>query len=205
MFRGKFLCALKELYENGNLNLCGNEHLQDPDAWKCLINDLFEKRWLPFVKETFNGKGNAVKYLARYSYRTAIANSRILSVDNETVTFRYKDYSDGKTKIMTVKGKSFIGLFLLHVLPSGFHRVRFSGYLVNSRKIRNLKLIHRLRNTVYGGNPFREMNITRLILALYGKDICKCPECSGNLIRYPRGMPISMLPSRFTDLNQAMD
>ena len=205
MFRGKFLCAMKELYENGRLNLYGNEYLRDPDTWKCFLNNLFEKRWLPFVKETFNGKGNAVKYLARYSYRTAIANSRILSIDDETVTFRYKDYSDGKAKIMTVKGETFIGLFLLHVLPSRFHRVRFSGYLANSKKSRNLKMIHRLRNTVYGGNPFRKMDTARLILALYGRDICKCPECSGNLIRYPRGRPGSILPSHSTFPNPAMD
>lgn len=86
-----------------------------------------------FVKETLNGKGNAVKYLAGYC-RTAIANSHILSMDDETVTFPYKDYLDDRTKSITVKGETFIDLFLMHVLPSGFHRVRFSDHLTNSRK-----------------------------------------------------------------------
>ena len=194
MFRGKFLCSLKSLHDSGELAIPCGSRLEDSDEWKAFINRLFEKRWLPFVKETFNGKGNAVKYLARYSYRTAIANSRIVSADEDSVTFRYKDYADGNAeKTMTVGGEEFVGMFLRHVLPSGFHRVRFSGYLTNCKKSRNLKLIHRLRNTEYGGNPFRKMNMAGLILAFYGKDICSCPECSGKIIRLPRGIPLSML------------
>ena len=204
-FRGRYLTGLKKLYDKGLLNLSCRSELQNPDEWKVFINSLFEKPWLPFVKETFNGKGNAIRYLARYSYRTAIANSRIISVDDEMVTFRYKDYADGsRQKIMTVKGTDFIGMMLQHVLPSGFHRVRFSGYLNNAKKTKNLKLIHSLRNTVYFGNPYRTMKTAELIMSLYGKDICSCPECSGKLIQYPRGTPLSMLPSLFTDIHFAM-
>lgn len=194
MFSGKFLCALKQLHKDGKLSLPHALDLEDPAKWQAFIDRLFEKRWLPFVKETFNGKGNAVKYLARYSYRTAIANSRIISVDDKSVTFRYRDYADGNAeKTLTVTGDGFVGMFLQHVLPSGFHRTRFSGYLTNCKKSRNLKLIHRLRNTVYSGNPFRRMGTAELILSLYGKDICSCPECSGKMIRLPRGIPLSML------------
>ena len=65
--------------------------LADPSRFQELIDRLFQKRWLSFVKETFNGKGNAIRYLARYSFRTAIANSRITEVTDTHVTFRYKD------------------------------------------------------------------------------------------------------------------
>ena len=206
MFRGKFLCSLKELYSEGRLDLSGSEHLKEKEEWSRYINKLFAKRWLPFVKETFNGKGNAIRYLARYSYRTAIANSRIVSVSDETVTFRYKDYSDDSTeKTMTVDGAEFIGMFLRHILPSGFHRVRFSGYLTNSRKTANLKLIHRLRNTVYPGNPYRDMNVSALMMALYGKDICRCPECSGKLRSLPRGTPFCRLPVRIKEMLTAAE
>ena len=95
-------------------------------------------------------------------------------------------------------------MFLQHVLPKGFNRIRFSGYLTNCRKTENLKLIHRLRNTVYVGNPYREMKAAELLVALYGKDICSCPECSGRMIRLPRGMPLSMLPSHFQEQLSAM-
>ena len=194
MFRGKFLCSLKRLYDTGKLDLTRTPGLQNPVAWQSFIDALFAERWLPFVKETFNGKGNAVSYLARYSYRTAIANSRIVSLDSETVSFRYTDYADGnKEKIRTVKGVDFIALFLQHVLPSGFHRVRFAGYLTNCRKYRNLKLIHRLRNTVFQGNPCRKMNTAQLMKLFYGRDICICPVCSGDLQYLPRGFPLTVL------------
>lgn len=195
MFRGKYLCALKRLYDAGKLDLPACPQFRDPDGWKEFINLLFSKQWLPFVKETFNGKGNAIAYLARYSYRTAISNSRIVSVTETEVSFRYKDYADGSAeKTLTVDGEKFIGMFLQHILPGGFSRIRYAGYLTNCAKTRNLKLIHRLRSTVYPGNPYRKMKIAELMKLLYGKDICSCPECSGKLIRLPRGMPLSMLP-----------
>ena len=195
MFRGKYLCGLKKLYEAGELDLACTPHLENPVRWKDFIDRLFGRRWIPFVKETFNGKGNAVRYLARYSFRTAIANSRITEVTETHVTFRYKDYRNGqKEKTMTVKGTDFVGMFLQHVLPKGFNRVRFAGYLTNCRKTKNLKRIHQLRSSAYPGNPYRSMGIPELFLALYGKDLCVCPECSGKMVRLPRGTPASMLP-----------
>ena len=194
-FRGRYLSGLKKLYESSSIDLTGQKDLQDPNGWKAFINSLFSKKWIPFIKETFNGKGNAIRYLARYSFRTAIANSRIVEVTDTHVTFRYKDYSDGnREKLLTVKGTDFIDMFLQHILPRGFNRVRFSGYLTNSRKSANLKLIHRLRNTVFPGNPYRTMHVAELIMTLYGKDICRCPECSGRMIRFSRGMPAEKLP-----------
>lgn len=196
MFRGKYLCSLKKLYINGELNFFQNEELMDPSAWESFIEMLFAKKWIPFIKETFNGKGNAIRYLARYSFRTAIANSRICQITETHVSFKYKDYADGsKEKVLCVKGTDFIGLFLQHILPKRFNRMRFSGYLSNCKKTQNLKLIHLLRNTIYKGNPYRKMNTAELILVLYEKDICKCPECSGKMIHFPRGLPITMLPS----------
>ena len=196
MFRGKYLCGLKKLYDAGNLDLSPDPSLANPSGWKQFIDSLFAKRWLPFVKETFNGKGNAIRYLARYSYRTAIANSRILSIDGEKVVFKYKDYSDGsKEKTMSMNGISFIGMFLQHVLPSGFHRIRLSGYLTNSQKTKNLKRIHFLRSTIFLGNPYRKMKMAELMKTLFSKDICHCPVCSATMIRLPRGMPLACVES----------
>lgn len=204
MFRGKYLCALKKLYEDGCLDISCLDHADD-SGFQSFIDRLFQKQWLPFIKETFNGRGNAIRYLARYSFRTAIANKRIVDVTDTDVTFRYKDYADGnREKLLTVKGTDFIGLFLQHVLPKGFNRVRFSGYLTNCRKTKNLKLIHRLRASVYPGNPYRTMKTADLFQALYGVDICSCPECSGRMIRLPRGMPAHRLPSHLISELSAM-
>lgn len=195
MFRGTYLVKLKQLYEDGELDLSRTRHLEDPAKWKAFIDGLFSKHWLPFVKETFNGNGNAIKYLARYSFRTAIANSRITDISETHVSFRYKDYADGnKEKIQTVKGTAFIAMFLQHVLLKGFNRVRFCGYLTNCRKTKNLTLIHKLRNSAYPGNPYRNIKIAELFLELYGVDLNTCPNCSGKMIRLPRGMPDSGLP-----------
>ena len=79
------------------------------------MDSMFKKRWLPFVKKTFNGMGNAIRYLARYSFRTAIANSRIVSVDGRYSTFRYKCYADGsREKELRVDAEASIGPFLHH-------------------------------------------------------------------------------------------
>ena len=195
-FRGRFLCALKRLHDAGEL--CIPKSLEDLDKWKTYINKLFSKRWLPFVKETFNGKGNAIEYLGRYSYRTAISNSRIISFDEENVTFRYKDYSDnGVQKTKTVSGVKFVDLFLQHVLPKGFSRIRYAGILTNNQKAKNLKRIYHLRNTEYLGNPYKKMKMRELILCLFNRDIECCPACGGSMIplESTRGQPRTMAPS----------
>ena len=90
---------------------------------------------LPHIKETFNGFSKAITYLASYVFRSAISNSRIDSVDDFGVTLHYKDYADvEKTKSMHTSGTEFLDVFLTHVLPKGFGRVRFSNYICNCKK-----------------------------------------------------------------------
>lgn len=193
--RGRFITELKQFYDAGKLDFSYTPNLGKAEHWKSFVNTLFSKAWLPFVKETFNGNGNAVKYLARYSFRSAIANSRIVSFDDSKVTFSYKDYTDNcKQKQMTVKGTEFIRLFLQHVLPKHFNRMRSFGLLTNCRKKKNLHLVHKLRNTVYRGNPYQSMNNSQLLKVLYKKDICSCEKCGGRMRFFPRGQPEHMLP-----------
>lgn len=198
VFRGKFLEKLKNYYDKGALSFDGAcRKLRNRYEWKEFIDLLYSKSWIPFIKETFNGNGNAIKYLARYAYRTAISNSRICDVGDDSVTFRYKDYADNnKQKLKTVTGDEFIRMFLMHILPKGFSRVRFSGYLSNCCKTKKLKLIHKLKNTVFTPNPIKGKSMAELMLLLYKRDICICPECNGNLILFPRGRP---LPKQYTD------
>jgi len=184
LFRGKFLSSLKALYGSSKLTLPGDlSELRNTYVWQELLDSLYAKDWIPFVKETFNGNGNAIEYLARYAYRTAISNSRIEDVSTETVTVRYKDYADdNKVKHMVLEGTEFIRRFLQHVLPKGFHRVRFSGFLSNFRKTKNLKLIGDLMRTPYQGNPVKGMCMSELLMKLYGTDICSCPCCHQRMV-----------------------
>ncbi len=103
------------------------------------IDNLQQKEWIPYIGETFNGRGNAVRYPARYSFRTAIFNSGIVKITETEVSIRYKDYADdGKTKVLTAEGTKFIDLFLRHILPARFNRMRFAGYLSNCKKLKIL-------------------------------------------------------------------
>lgn len=193
VFRGKYMEGLKSLREKRELVFPEKlSNLHNHYEWKEYVDSLYGKKWLPFLKETFNGKGNAVKYLARYAYRTAISNSRIDSVEADGVTFHYKDYTDGgKQKSLTMDGEKFVGAFLRHILPAGFHRVRFSGFLSNSIKTQRLTLIHKLLGHTYKGDPVKGKNMRDLILYLFNRDICECPNCKAELIRLARGVPLA--------------
>lgn len=196
VFRGKFMEKLKEYHKKGLLclnNKCGR--LRNRYVWKEFVDSLYRKTWIPFLKETFNGNGNAITYLARYAYRTAISNSRVVSVTDTHVTFQYKDYADkGISKTKTVTGDEFVGLFLQHVLPKGFSRVRFGGFLSNCCKTKNLKLIHRLRNTVFIPNPVKGKTMAELMLLLYNRDLYCCSGCKGRKVLLPRGRPAGASP-----------
>lgn len=195
MFRGKYMATLKQYWNSGKLLFNGEcAELKNRFSWKQFVNQMYEKQWLPFIKETFNGNGNAIEYLARYAYRTAISNSRITAIEEETVSFRYTDYADqNKKKVKTILGTEFIRLFLQHILPKGFNRVRFSGFLTNCQKTKKLKLIHRLRNTIYKENPVKVLSTADLMMLLFQRDLCHCSKCQGNLIHFPRGVPLSAL------------
>lgn len=183
VFRGKFMAKLKGYRKKMLLSFTGKAaFLEDPDCWQELVDLLYRKTWIPFIKETFNGNGNAVEYLARYAYRTAISNARILDVGPNDVKMAYTDYADNNAKKQLVlSGPEFIRRFLQHVLPAGFQRVRFSGLLCNCRKTHNLKLIGKLMRTPYTGSPTKGLRMSELLSLLYGKDICSCPMCHGKL------------------------
>ena len=186
VFRGKFLEGLKELREKGELIFSGTaEKFQKHYVWEELLTELYHTHWNVFIKETFNGNGNAIEYLSRYAYRTAISNSRILSVTEEGVTFQWKDYRDGgKKKPLFLSGEEFIRRFLLHVLPKGFRRIRYGGYLSNGRKNKCLGQIRRLTGTPPRGNPFANLKARDIIKMLFHIDICECPKCHATMNMY---------------------
>lgn len=141
-------------------------------------NSLYEKDWCPYIKETFNGFGNAMEYLGRYTHKIAISNSRILSVTQTNVTFsaRGKKPGDPKRQI-TLEHTEFIRRYLLHVLPSGFQKIRYYGFLNNRRKSSNLKVIFKLQGHQRFRQRYAGMSMAELLKAVWKLDICICPEC----------------------------
>src|ERR1035438_6632370 len=115
--------------------------LNRPGAFEALCRRAEQIKWVVFIKPPFGGPEQVLKYLARYTHRVAISNSRILSIEDGKVTFLWKDYADGgKTKPMTLDAVEFIRRFLLHILPAGFVRIRQFGFLANRARREKLAL-----------------------------------------------------------------
>lgn len=140
LFRGKFLAALVELHRQDRLTLAGGLHeLADPRRFTGWLDGLRGTDWVVYAKPPFGGPEQVLKYLARYTHRVAISNHRLVGMDDETVSFRWKDYADGNaSKVMTLGGVEFVRRFLQHVLPTGFVRIRHFGFLAN--RCRDAKL-----------------------------------------------------------------
>jgi hypothetical protein len=142
LFRRRFLEELAAAHGRGQLRFFG-EHadLTDPDAFAQWLTPLRQCDWVVYAKRPFAGPAAVLAYLSRYTHRVAIANSRLLALDERGVTFRWKDYrAEGRTrhKTMSLSSAEFMRRFLLHVLPGGFHRIRHYGLLANARRKCNL-------------------------------------------------------------------
>lgn len=180
-FKGKYLAFLDRYFQSGNLVFSGScERLGNPCAWKRFKGRLYGKDWCPFIKETFNGFGNALEYLGRYTHKIAISNSRILSVTESETTFSARGRIPGEPKReVTLKNEEFIRRFLMHVLPHGFQKVRYYGFLNNRMKSKNLKLIFRLQGYQKFRRRYTDYSIADLLKAVWNCDIRICPECGG--------------------------
>jgi hypothetical protein len=138
LFRRLFLEQLMAAYDRGDLQFFGeHQDLKDANHFKAWLLPLRQIEWVVYSKKPFAGPKAVLAYLSRYTHRVAIANSRLLSLDDRGVTFKWKDYRcKGRTrhKVMTLETDEFIRRFLMHVLPAGFHRIRHYGLLANTRK-----------------------------------------------------------------------
>ncbi len=136
LFRRLFLAALADAHAAGRLAFFGEiEGLCRREAFAAHLAPLKRKDWFVCAKPPFAGPEAVLAYLARYTHRVAIANSRLVALDERGVTFRYKDYrrnGQARYRTMTIDADEFIRRFLLHVLPKGFHRIRHYGLLASA-------------------------------------------------------------------------
>jgi hypothetical protein len=146
LFRGKFLAGLGQAWEQGKLYLAGEQAgLTGPQKWAGWLRQMRGQDWVVYSQPPTAGAEVVLKYLARYTYRVAISNSRLVHVSDQEVTFTYKDYRQhGKSKEMTVTIAEFTRRFLQHVLPRGFVRVRHYGLLANRGRDEKLQQCRRL-------------------------------------------------------------
>jgi Putative transposase len=145
-FRRLFLDGLEEAFRRGELGFFGDFlPLADPGAFAERLRALRQGPFVVCAKPPFGGPERVLAYLARYSHRTAIANSRLVAVDDAEVAFSYRDYRrGGRRRLMRLAPHEFIRRFLLHVLPDGFHRIRHYGFLVEGVRGFNLARLRAL-------------------------------------------------------------
>jgi len=136
LFRRLFLTRLADAHAAGRLAFFAEiEGLRHREAFTAHLAPLKRKNWFVYTKPPFAGPQAVLAYLARYTHRVAISNTRLVSLDERAVTFRYKDYRrDGQARYgtMTLSADEFLRRFLLHVLPKGFHRIRHYGLLASA-------------------------------------------------------------------------
>ena len=142
LFRRLFLENLLKAFDAGKLQFFSSlESLRDRSSFLDYLAPLREAEWVVYAKQPFAGPEQVLDYVGRYTHRVAISNNRLLEIAEGKVTFRYKDYRhDAQQKTMTLEAEEFIRRFLLHVLPEGFQRIRYYGFLAN--RYREQKLAH---------------------------------------------------------------
>ena len=178
-FRGKFMSLLKK----EQLEFYGQEvSLADAQNYDSFINNLYSKDWIVYCKKPFKSADKVIRYLGRYTHRIAISNERIMSVDDGFVTFRWRDYKDGNTvKLMKLAVDEFIRRFLMHVLPSGFRKIRHYGIFAPRNKTKRIVLCKKLTGTRFIVKP--ETTVEKLA-RIFGSDFNLCPCCQkGHLSR----------------------
>lgn len=183
-FRGKFMAGLQELYDAGKLIMPGDDSIRTPQDWQAFEDSMYKKSWDIDIKETLCGKGNAIQYLGRYVNRVAISEGRILSYDRETVTFKAKDNKQGgKWVVIKVRLQEFIRRFLLHILPKGFQKIRYYGYLSNSQRKKNVARIQKQQKKQRFVSRFAGMGKSEILLELFSDDYHICPRCGADMVK----------------------
>jgi hypothetical protein len=205
LFRRLFLERLNQAYQSGDLKFFGEHRLlAKAKAFDNWIKPLGKIEWVVYAKRPFAGPEAVLAYLSRYTHRVAIANSRLLKFNDQGVTFKWKDYRSKQRfrhKAMTLKTDEFIRRFLIHVLPSGFHRIRHYGLLANSGRCNNLK---RARELLIDKTDDDDANDKRAIESVKSNEIpgpiaatYTCPDCGSPMViiecfergQLPRGPP----------------
>ena len=211
LFRGKFLAALDRAYEDGELELTGSTaELSEPETWRRFKDRLYKKDWVVFAKPPFGGPEHVFNHLGRYTHRIAISNHRIVDVAGGKVTFSWKDYADGcKKKLMTLDAVEFLRRFLLHVLPSGFVRIRHYGLCASSNVNTKLMAARRLLEPSTEATPPSKPEPESTepppwwerFLEQTGIDVMACPSCAIGRMQRQRSLSsieIAMLAERIT-------
>ncbi len=173
VFRGKFVAGLRRAFHQKQIAFHGDlQPLANEKAFAAFLRTLFREEWVVYSKAPFGGPEHVLQYLARYTHRVAISNHRLLSVNGDHVTFRWKDYAHhSKYRAMTLTLEEFLRRFLQHVLPKGLPRIRYFGWLANRRRRELLPLCR----TLLAAAP------SPAAADASETAVWKCPVCGGEM------------------------
>lgn len=172
-FRGRMVGSLREAAQAFELHRITREGEVD-----AVLDALMNETWAVYTKACLSHTPTVVDYLGRYSHRIAITNARLLRVDDEGVTFRYKDYRDGdKQKVMHLDGAEFVRRFLMHILPKGLMRIRHYGFLANRSRETKLETIRQALVSPTTGPVGHDPRHST------AEAISRCPRCRQGLMR----------------------
>ena len=182
VFRGKFMQRLKHGRKTGALKFTAG-------AYGNFKNMLYAKNWVVSVRDPVKRPEHVLEYLARYTHRVAIANSRIKTLKDGEVTFTAKNRKKNRTESITISAVEFIRRFLLHSLPKGFVRIRHYGFLANRNRRANLEVIRKLLKL--STEPAKtQASLEEMLLQLTGTDITTCPCCNQGKMKLLAEIPM---------------
>jgi hypothetical protein len=193
LFRRLFLESLQKAFDSAKLQLFGAlEPLRERDAFARYLAPAKTCEWVVYAKRPFAGPQQVLDYVGRYTHRVAISNNRLLDIENDQVCFQWKDYRQGdEVKTMTLSADEFIRRFLLHVLPDGFQRIRYYGFLGNRYRREKLAQCRRLlgmpvpqTETLPTEKDYRDR-----LEELTGQSLHQCPQC-----KQGRMLVVAILP-----------
>ena len=183
LFRRLFLEGLAALHKSGRLAFLGDlAPLTDKSAFDAALAPLRRSEWVVFAKRPFAGPQAVLAYLSRYTHRVALSNSRLIALDEAGVTFKWKDYrikGRDRLRAMTLDPAEFIRRFLLHVLPSGFHRIRHYGLFAGTVRARNIERARQLLAAPKVSSQSAPAEDSETETSLPAR---RCPCCGGRMI-----------------------
>ena len=199
LFRRLFVESMEKAFDAGQLQFFSAlEELRDPTAFRRLLGRVRSREWVVYAKKPFAGPQQVLDYVGRYTHRVAISNNRILNIEDGLVTFRYKDYRDGsQPRTMTLSADEFIRRFLLHVLPEGFHRIRYYGFFGARYRKEKLEQCRQLLGMVprEPESKMAELDYRDRYQALTGSSLWECPACHRGRMIVIREIPPRSIPT----------
>jgi hypothetical protein len=190
-FRKRYLNKMERAHKQNTLSFHGRAiEYADKKKFFQLVKKLRSKQWITYSKQPFGGPEQVLEYLGRYTHRVAITNNRITTIDGGSVTFNYRDRSDDdKVKEVVITAKEFIRRFLLHVLPSGFVKIRYFGFLAHANKKACIPLLRQLINPNAEFAEKLTETVEAMMLRLTGTDVSLCPDCGEGTMVYLGELP----------------